>query len=245
MANKDKGVKDYSRGSAGPSGQKTPRKVQWVDHRETHALDEHAVNPDAFEHLTHALEQHRSKSPVEDRPSPLPRIHYFPPRPQYLPPVDTGLMPYQHEGAHTTNLSTTTTPFDTSPTTAKSNYHEVPGTFIDKDESSGLPGPVDNDYREATNIVRAHTRPRGRGRNLFLNLKSQQKSKSRERNAERNDPDAERDAAPKNPCLTGAGSAVLSALLTLYNQSEGFLSGAATPVSELPERPLSSEATDS
>ncbi|KAK0459199.1 DUF1212-domain-containing protein [Desarmillaria tabescens] len=245
MANKDKAMKDNGRGAAGPSGQKTPRKVQWSDNRdkgETHALDEHARDPDAFEHLTHALERHRSESRVEDRPPPVPRIHYFPPRPQNLPPVDTGMTPYQREAAHTRNFSTTTTPSDISPTTAKVNYHDVPGTFIDKDESSGLPGPVDKDYREAANIVRAHTRARGRGRNLFLNLKSRQKSKSRERSTERKDTDAERDAAPKNPRLTGAGGGVLSALLTLYNQPEGLLSGAATPISEHPERPWSSEA---
>lgn len=44
MANKDKSVKDNRSGSAAPSGQKTPRKVQWVDHREAHALDEHGLD---------------------------------------------------------------------------------------------------------------------------------------------------------------------------------------------------------
>ncbi|KAK0494937.1 DUF1212-domain-containing protein [Armillaria luteobubalina] len=244
MANKDRSVKDNRSGSAGPSGQKTPRKVQWVDHNngEAHALDEHGLDPDAFEHLTHALERHRSESRAEDRPPPVPRIHYFPPRPQNLPPVDTGMTPYQREVPHPRTLSTTPTPSDTSPTTVKPNYHDVPGTFIDKHESSGLPGPVDNDYREAVNIVRAHTRPRGRGRNLFLNLKSRKRSKSRDQSTERKEPDAERDAAPKNPRLTGAGGGVLSALLTLYNQPEGVLSGAATPISELPGRPWSPEA---
>ncbi len=52
MANKDKSVKDNRSGSAGPSGQKTPRKVQWVDHHnngEAHALDEHGLDVSRIE----------------------------------------------------------------------------------------------------------------------------------------------------------------------------------------------------
>ncbi|KAJ2965990.1 hypothetical protein NUW54_g13938 [Trametes sanguinea] len=52
------------------SGHKTPRKVQWVfDEAEgspsTRALDEHALDPEAFETLTTALERHRSSSMSE------------------------------------------------------------------------------------------------------------------------------------------------------------------------------------
>ncbi|EGN92570.1 hypothetical protein SERLA73DRAFT_65511, partial [Serpula lacrymans var. lacrymans S7.3] len=54
-------------GTARSGGTRTPRRVQWAQYDDvrplsdpTHALDEAALDPDAFQTLTHALERHRS-----------------------------------------------------------------------------------------------------------------------------------------------------------------------------------------
>ncbi|KAF7980996.1 hypothetical protein HWV62_35818 [Athelia sp. TMB] len=54
------------------SGAKTPRKVQWALADATHALDEHGLDPNAFETLTHALERHRSSATDLPLPAPAP-----------------------------------------------------------------------------------------------------------------------------------------------------------------------------
>ncbi|KAF9034672.1 DUF1212-domain-containing protein [Hymenopellis radicata] len=257
-------------------GQKTPRKVQWLDHhndRELHALDEHALDPTAIDYFTDALVRHQSQSQSQSQshkvtsasPSPDPtttrntavnaassttgpRIHYFPPHPATLPPITTELTSYQRENPpasttyhpvhHSRNISTATsatTTCDGSPSSSDT-AHNVPGTYIDKDENAGLPGPTDSQYREAANLVRAHTRSRARARG-FLRGRSRSRSREGESRAKERARDAERDAAPANPRLPQGGG-VLGALLTLYNQEQGLPSGATTPVGEdLAEKP--------
>ncbi|THH14062.1 hypothetical protein EW146_g6228 [Bondarzewia mesenterica] len=69
-------------------GAKTPRKVQWAADTQhhsipptvpendgdvsTHALDEHGLDPTAFQNLTHALERHRSTSASPSAPLHIP-----------------------------------------------------------------------------------------------------------------------------------------------------------------------------
>ncbi|KAJ6550865.1 hypothetical protein DFH09DRAFT_925648 [Mycena vulgaris] len=140
-------------------GVKTPRKVQWMDtHQEgpedsTHALDEHGIDPNAFETLTTALERHRSTTPV---PPAAPRIHYFPPRPTSiaLPRIDTALPP-------ATPSAVTTASSDGSPPLSPTAYSQVPGTYIDPDEAAGLPGAGTS--ASATRAASKVARPRNGG----------------------------------------------------------------------------------
>ncbi|KAL1674247.1 hypothetical protein EV122DRAFT_221048 [Schizophyllum commune] len=135
-------------GTSRKNGDKTPRKVQWLDEsttntresdRSTHALDEHGLDPTAFETLTDALERHQSLSQLpprrpnintnvlQEQPSSPPpaaqRIHYFPPRPATMQ-ANTELTSFQRGDyfnrasapplpsrplGHSHNLSTATT----------------------------------------------------------------------------------------------------------------------------------------
>ncbi|KAJ7687848.1 hypothetical protein B0H17DRAFT_939029, partial [Mycena rosella] len=144
---------------------KTPRKVQWLDtHDEgpeesTHALDEHGIDPNAFETLTTALERHRSTTPVPPAAATTPRIHYFPPLPATaaLPRIDT-TVPQPAE--HMLSTVTTASSVGNSPPASPTATHAVPGAYISPLEADGLPGTADNDHatREAGRVVRAHTR---------------------------------------------------------------------------------------
>ncbi|KAK7002440.1 DUF1212-domain-containing protein [Favolaschia claudopus] len=232
------GIMTGSDSPRGASGSKTPlRKVQWMEtHDEraeesTHALDEHAQDPNAFENLTAALERHQSQSP---RP---PRVHYFPPQ-RATPSHHVQIVPNEEHERERAD------PPDPSP------VHEVPGNYISPHEDAGLPGTSDlEDYsrRAASEVVRAHTR-KGLFRGLGLGVRAKRTKHKKPSSAQakaREETDAEREdveqdlagAGPMNPAL---GGGVLSALLTLYNEAEeGTNSGTSTPgtAEEPPELP--------
>ncbi|KAG2129605.1 hypothetical protein DEU56DRAFT_816968 [Suillus clintonianus] len=137
-------------------GARTPRRVQWattedLHEPDSHALDEMAQDPNAFETLKDALERHRSYS--LNSPSKA-DTHTYPP-------------------------STPTSSAPTSPTSSTQflpcRTHALPGeVFIDPLESAGLPlssrqqsgdseitadGHVEHlAVREAAGVVRAHTK---------------------------------------------------------------------------------------
>ncbi|KAJ7127890.1 hypothetical protein C8R44DRAFT_830322 [Mycena epipterygia] len=226
---------------------KTPRKVQWMDTHEegpedsTHALDERGIDPNAFETLTTALERHQSTTPV-------PRIHYFPPRPPALPRINTNqpVIPPSEYSAH--NHSAATTSSEGGPSAPGSPTHAVPGNYISPEEDAGLPGTrdvEDDSHRAASKVVRAHTR-KGffsgfgvRRQNLQKQNGPHDSTKEYARVHSRSgSADVEQDlrsAGPMNPAL---GGGVLSALLTLYNDQSGTGSAASTPgVEEPPELP--------
>ncbi|KAF9810817.1 hypothetical protein IEO21_06797 [Rhodonia placenta] len=108
-------------GTRRSGGTKTPRKVQWHDERDAstestespRALDEHGLDPSAFETLTDALERHQSSSPAS------------------LPRLETVL----------TRESTSTSSESAPQSEYPSPSHDVPGeAFIDPSETAGLPG---------------------------------------------------------------------------------------------------------
>ncbi|KAJ7101471.1 hypothetical protein B0H15DRAFT_816210 [Mycena belliarum] len=217
--------RDSPRGGA---GSRTPRRVQWMDTHEegpedsTHALDEHGIDPNAFETLKTALERHSSNTAA-------PRVHYFPPRaPEAaLPRINTKVSPLAEHNVHSATTTVSSASLPPSPTAA----HTVPGAYIGPEEDAGLPGAADDESaaRAAGRVVRAHTR-----KGLFTGF--------RKRKAARPDADEEKDLAaaePMNPSFArSGGGGVLSALLTLYNEGEntgGTGSLASTPGEELPE----------
>lgn len=254
-------------GTARNAGTKTPRKVQWLDENtpsapgratdSTHALDEHGLDPSAFETLTDALERHQSLSQVPKQnnilqeqptgPPPGPRVHYFPPRPQSLQ-IATEPTPYQRDHAprdyaapsghsHTlsnaTTATTTTLDSDISPSEpVLSPVHDVPNAYIDPNESAGLPGTgALDDYSkaQASRVVRAHTSRHMGGFFFGTSKKKEARSKSPARPAKKNEPvrDVERDADIKLPKRFNGG--VLSALLSLHDADQaGLLSGATS-----------------
>ncbi|CCM05223.1 uncharacterized protein FIBRA_07433 [Fibroporia radiculosa] len=128
-------------GTRRTNGTKTPRKVQWHDERDaedpnasTRALDEHGLDPSAFETLTDALERHRAVSPSE------------------LPKLDTVL---------TRESSSTTTDTESPETMNGSPSHTVAGeAFIDPSETAGLPGAGTERHsvQQAQKVISAHRR---------------------------------------------------------------------------------------
>ncbi|KAI0643470.1 DUF1212-domain-containing protein [Trametes meyenii] len=211
------------------SGHKTPRKVQWVfdepdDSPSTRALDEHALDPEAFETLTTALERHRSSSMSEGSTAPL-ALHTAP----------TAMSPEPS--------------LPTSPELAprRDSLHDVPGeNFIDRNETAGLPGRDIEDYsqQQAQKVVRAHRygflRGLGGG-NRHRRSKSQEPLAEHERRGrqmrkgffslDRNAPgaDVEKSAEGRRENKDAAPKGVLSTLLSFYEPSTGFQSGMSTP----------------
>ncbi|KIY62581.1 DUF1212-domain-containing protein [Cylindrobasidium torrendii FP15055 ss-10] len=250
----------------GNSGNKTPRKVQWVDSTPSpvHELDERGLDPNAFDYFTDALKRHQSMSstasPTREQtvspdpttvrntaanattsnPPPGPRIHHFPPRASHLPPITTELTQYQRETPPSAlPPSTSTMSATTSAPPDSPDPHDVPSAYIDPNESAGLPGPSDKAYNRASHIVRAHTRgtPGKTRPSMFMNLNNMAAARGRRSRSPSRERDPERDAMPVNPRLRHGGG-VLSALLTLYNAEQaGMQSTATTPGEELPERP--------
>ncbi|KDQ28417.1 hypothetical protein PLEOSDRAFT_1077263 [Pleurotus ostreatus PC15] len=201
-----------------PSGSKTPRKVQWLDERETRLLDEQGLDPEAFETLAAALERHRSTSQV-------------------------GSLHEATTSAHQNNISVsaeaTTPEFSESnascpPSPPKAN---VPDNYIDPSESAGVPlrdNPTSHAEKQAKQVVRAHTRKR-----YFAGLRRKaQPSIPGKSNVD--DGIKKRDCAHPIDSIKDVeklgehesrrpmGGGVLSTLLTLYDHQQ-FPSGASTP----------------
>ncbi|KAJ7843969.1 hypothetical protein B0H13DRAFT_131525 [Mycena leptocephala] len=221
----------------GASGSKTPRKVQWMDTHEegpedsTHALDEHGKDPNAFENLTTALERHQSTSPS------APRIHYFPPRPATLSRINTHHPPILPSDQSEHGLSTATASSDGDPSVPPSPTHQVPGNYIGPNEDAGLPGTSDlEDYsrRAASKVVRSHTR-----KGFFSGRLNLRKHKARDGGKSNSDyapvdnragsDDVEQNLSNSGPMNPALGGGVLSALLTLYNDTGETNSGTSTP----------------
>lgn len=128
-------------GTRRSGGTKTPRKVQWHDERDAstestespRALDEHGLDPSAFETLTDALERHQSSSPAS------------------LPRLETVL----------TRESTSTSSESAPQSEYPSPSHDVPGeAFIDPSETAGLPGAGTERHsvQQAQQVINAHRR---------------------------------------------------------------------------------------
>ncbi|EIW52517.1 DUF1212-domain-containing protein [Trametes versicolor FP-101664 SS1] len=211
------------------SGHKTPRKVQWVfDETDgspsSRALDEHALDPDAFETLASALERHRSSSMSEGNSS----------RPMIVTAAPTAISP-EPSLPTSPELSPQPTP------------HEVPGeNFIDRHETAGLPGVDIEEYsqEQAKKVVRAHKygflRGLGGGGKRHKRSRSQEPLANSERRGrqtrkgfftERHTPggDVEKSAEVRNENKRDAPKGVLSTLLSFYEPSNGFQSGMSTP----------------
>ncbi|KIY69038.1 DUF1212-domain-containing protein [Cylindrobasidium torrendii FP15055 ss-10] len=226
-------------GGATPSGQKTPRRVQWLDDTRAnvepvHELDELGRDPMALDYFTKALKEHQQETqavlPLEATTStstaPTARIHYFPPQQPAAPSFTIQSSP----PVVIPDAST----LEPTPITSSIGSHSVPGTYIDPNETAGLPNVTDDQYTQAANIVRAHTRGKARAHGLHLNLHG---LRARERSRERVR-DEEKDAV--NPKL-GHGSGVLGALLSLYND-QTIASALPTPIEERAEPSWSSNS---
>ncbi|KAH8814628.1 DUF1212-domain-containing protein [Flagelloscypha sp. PMI_526] len=259
-------------GTARQTGNKTPRKVQWLDKDQiepSHALDEHNRDPAALKELTDALERHKSEK------KPAPRIHFFPPpRPDprfpsrgTLPRIDTGVE-YTHASSTNTTGSPVSSPGHSTPGSPRPETGDrfVPGNFIGAGETAGLPsnGNPDDIAREsAKQVVRSHTRKRG----LFgIGLRKRKGTSSApaalsEKVSKTHTPVRSRDFATSSTPLvrdiessggreefsrTGLGGGVLSALLTLYDEQNGngYGSGYSTPGGYLSSGPSTRSSFD-
>ncbi|THG96495.1 hypothetical protein EW026_g5356 [Hermanssonia centrifuga] len=205
------------------SGNKTPRKVQWVDNDEgaessTRALDEHGLNPEPFETLKDALEKHRSQ-----------------------PSINTSEVNNVLRTVPTTDSSSLD-----SPTLDRTTTHTVPGeTYIDKDETAGLPGTNDLEaysQKRASQVVQAHKlgffkSHLGFGASSRKPIKKrskQNKGLGRAKSGEETDPETDVDVEHVAESSSSAvrprpGTGVLSALLSLYDHERPSMSGMSTP----------------
>ncbi|EPQ52989.1 DUF1212-domain-containing protein [Gloeophyllum trabeum ATCC 11539] len=252
-------------GTARMSGNKTPRKVQWKDEREqeeqeaemkARALDEHALDSEAFEALADKLERHRSSSNGN-----LPR-----PRPSLLIPPTAPYMNEGHTGQSSTNQSNTpgsSSSPETQPGTASSSpTRSIPGEIIiEATETEGLPGRNMEKlaWNRASDVVRAHTRrfnPKqlrsrgGRGKEeideddvrdveeaessrvagktgVWSRFKRKVRGKRRSGDVSE-DEDVEKEAQRDVSSPQRQQLGVLSTLLTLYDNGP-YASGASTP----------------
>ncbi|KAJ8516926.1 hypothetical protein ONZ45_g5812 [Pleurotus djamor] len=224
----------------GRPGTKTPRKVQWMDERGTHSLDEEGLNPMAFRNLATALEHHRSSSQLGQvdlhTPSSSLKLDITcPPEPPHIQ-ID-------REDNTTSDLSDT----DPSvPPTPAPPQHSVPDNYIEPTENAGLPGRENCEAfaeHQAAQVVRAHTRKgflglRRRKREPAVVNSAQAhtrddriKSKDFAGSVNLNDPnekDVEQIGHAESPRPLGVGGGVLSTLLTLYD-SRNFASESSTP----------------
>ncbi|KAG6812586.1 hypothetical protein H0H92_002055 [Tricholoma furcatifolium] len=222
-------------------GTKTPRKVQWLDKdpsSSTHSLDEHGLDPTAFQRLTQALERHRASS----------RVHHYPPQPE--PAHTVGIS----DSVATFRLSGNTGPQrrasigafteESSSSESKSPHHYVPGNYIDATERAGLPGMQDSSdaaQEQAEKVVNSHTRKRRFGhRPKFVKKWNKTRKMFSGGNSEDTEnTDVERNAGTDDTPQVGGGG-VLSTLLTLYGEGMDMSSGVSTPagsVEDLRERP--------
>ncbi|GLB38464.1 putative DUF1212-domain-containing protein [Lyophyllum shimeji] len=218
-------------------GTKTPRRVQWLDREKTaspHSLDEQGLDPEAFERLRQALEQHRAS---------ISRVHHY-------TPFGEGAQGMRSPGAPESPIPggpPTEDPSET-PSPVKSPHHYVPGNFIDATEREGLPGipdPTDYAHRQAQKVVRAHMRRRffdfgSRSAMRKWKLRKAQKERARGPTEPYATEDIEREADTETSQVQGKG--VLSALLPLYTHDTDTSTTVSTPtistLDDMYERPV-------
>lgn len=198
--------------------------------RPHHSLDERGHDPQAFNSLTRALERHKSASPELDGAN---RAQHSPSRREsrgahFDSNQDSSHLEDKGLSADTSASDTGGVP--TENTTPASPVH-VPGHFIDSHETAGLPGTDDLERyasKQAAQVVRAHTARKGRKGGFGLRKKKRSSSRN---SGTYSDSDVEKYANSSqsaNPSLP-AGGGILSALLTLYNDSGATQSAASTP----------------
>ncbi|KAL7278313.1 hypothetical protein ACG7TL_008289 [Trametes sanguinea] len=224
------------------SGHKTPRKVQWVfDEAEgspsTRALDEHALDPEAFETLKTALERHRSSSMSEGTqphltlhtaPTAMSPEPSLPTSPELTPLRDGQDMPQTREAS-----------------TDDGRILDIPGeNFIGQHETAGVPrSNIDKwSQDQAKKVVAAHKN--GFLKNFFgggrhkRSRSTEPLTDSGERRARNrrsgffnfdHSGDVEKSAEVRNERQDNAPKGVLSTLLSLYEPASGFQSGFSTP----------------
>ncbi|KDQ51772.1 hypothetical protein JAAARDRAFT_40801 [Jaapia argillacea MUCL 33604] len=162
-------------GTSRAPGNKTPRKVQWKDEQNdgrtlsSMSLDEQALNSEAFQSLTHALERHRSSSSTQPPPRlPHTSLHIPPPiidsTSQSTPPTTATDTETDSPGSDV--------PMHPAPT------RSVPGeNIIEATETAGLPGRTDMETysrRAAEDVVGAHRR------GLWGNIRMKHRGKDKE-----------------------------------------------------------------
>ncbi|KAI9060774.1 DUF1212-domain-containing protein [Trametes sanguinea] len=224
------------------SGHKTPRKVQWVfDEAEgspsTRALDEHALDPEAFETLTTALERHRSSSMSEGTqphltlhtaPTAMSPEPSLPTSPELTPLRDGQDMPQTREAS-----------------SDDGRILDIPGeNFIGQHETAGVPRTDIDKWSQdqAKRVVAAHKN--GFLKNLFgggrhkRSRSTEPLTESGERRPRNrrsgffnfdHSGDVEKSAEVRNERQDNAPKGVLSTLLSLYEPASGFQSGFSTP----------------
>ncbi|KAI0287073.1 hypothetical protein BC826DRAFT_74601 [Russula brevipes] len=222
---------------AGAPGNRTPRRVQWVDENETagrtrdcgleedvvstHELDEAGLDPAAFHTLTHALERHRSSSALS------------------LPPTSASSQPSRPSSSCMTTSAESSVP--ASPRLSAPLIN-VPGeAFIEPHERAGLPprrpehkmeSRLSDSEVRAAHVVRAHSR------NPFSRRFYRRRSRSAQPwTKERADQDEETVDTAHPVTRTNGG--ILSALLTLYDRESDRVSISDTMTTssvETPER---------
>ncbi|TBU25246.1 hypothetical protein BD311DRAFT_780441 [Dichomitus squalens] len=204
------------------SGNKTPRRVQWIFEEgqattSPRALDEHGLDPEAFETLTHALERHRSSS--------IDGGHITPPLSNRL---STAMSPG--------------TSLPSSPTTEAPSLHNVPGeAFIDGNETAGLPGRDIEQYSQAQaqKVLRAHKYNFFKSRGKHRHRRSESQPDAREEYEDKGkksrrgffrdrgtSSDVEKTAEARGATTprTSQPTGVLSALLSMYEHTSGLTS---------------------
>lgn len=203
----------------------------FVSRNRRNTLNEpYPFQPQAFNSLTRALERHKSASPELDGAN---RAQHSPSRREsrgahFDSNQDSSHLEDKGLSADTSASDTGGVP--TENTTPASPVH-VPGHFIDSHETAGLPGTDDLERyasKQAAQVVRAHTARKGRKGGFGLRKKKRSSSRN---SGTYSDSDVEKYANSSqsaNPSLP-AGGGILSALLTLYNDSGATQSAASTP----------------
>ncbi|KAI0708738.1 hypothetical protein C8T65DRAFT_779756 [Cerioporus squamosus] len=210
------------------SGQKTPRRVQWMFDEPAQAtspspraLDEHGLDPEAFQTLTHALERHRSSSLDNDPTVPLNLT------------APTALSPAQS--------------LPSSPEI--SSMHDVPGeVFIDRHETAGLPGRDVEKYaqEQAERVLRAHKynffKLNGKHRRSHSQPRSEPLADDRPQSVSKgknaistffrefsSGGDVEKRAEVRTETKERRPTGVLGTLLSIYEPTSAMQSGVTTP----------------
>jgi hypothetical protein len=214
-------------------GNRTPRRVQWAsavdsavdkdgvagrrhenglesDADSTHELDEAALDPAAFQTLTHALERHRSSSASA---SPLP-----------APPLHSRLSTSSSVGSSSGLDSPKLLSHDTN----------VPGeAFIEPGERAGLPMQRSEDKKDqfSDSEARAATVVRAHSVNPFSRRFFRRRSRStpaRPNKSENMDTEKAAAADTTTSPMTRAHGGILAALLALYDHDSDSASLSST-----------------
>ncbi|EDR02469.1 uncharacterized protein LACBIDRAFT_309496 [Laccaria bicolor S238N-H82] len=203
-------------GTARTPGNRTPRKVQWIDEsREeepvveatgsSHLLDERALDPTGFHKLTEALEKHRKAT------TPLTHVHYYPPTPLSDSFTRDDIRPGGLYASSSAPSSVIT--FDSSPLTQPpSPTHHVPNNFIDPLEDAGLPGTksLQNfSRRKAAKLAKVYKHPS----HLWRSITTDHSEKDNRKGEEGWDRDVESEASHSSD-----GGGMLSTLLSLFSE---------------------------